>query len=139
MGAKTAIMSIEFIDKDISPWSGLVLLEKMMNRMNLSEILSTVGLPEQGSNRGYSPEQLIKSFWVSLWCGASSFEHTEILREDHTLKELFGWKRMAGHKAYQRYFNKFDRPTNAVSPICISGFSKNCILTTILLISTLRF
>jgi len=53
-------MSIEFIDKDISPWSGLVLLEKMMNRMNLSEILSTVGLPEQGSNRGYSPEQLIK-------------------------------------------------------------------------------
>ena len=112
MGAKATIMSIEFIDKGISPWSGLVLMEKMMNRMNLSEILSTVGLPEQGSNRGYSPEQLIKSFWVSLWCGASCFEHTEILREDHTLKELFGWKRMAGHKAYQRYFNKFDQATD---------------------------
>ena len=80
LGAKATIMSIEFIDKDISPWSGLVLMEKMMHRMNLSEILSTVGLPEQGSNRGYSPEQLIKSFWVSLWCGASCFEHTEILR-----------------------------------------------------------
>jgi len=109
LGAKATIMSIEIIDKDICPWSGLVLMWKMMDRMSLIEILSTAGLPEQGSNHGYSPEQLIKYFWVSLWCGASCFEHTEILREDHTLKELFGWKRMADHKAYQRYFNKFDR------------------------------
>lgn len=112
MGAKDIVMNIEFIDKDISPWSGLVLMEKMMYRMNLSDAFSAADLPTQGSNRGYSPEQLIKSFWVSLWCGASCFEHTEILREDHALKELFGWKRMAGHKAYQRYFNKFDQATN---------------------------
>lgn len=107
-----SFMGIEFIDKDISPWSGLILLKKMMDRMNIDEALSSVGLPSQGSNRGYSPEQLIKSFWISLWCGASCFGHAEILREDNTLKEMFGWKRMAGHKAYQRYLNKFSQGVN---------------------------
>ena len=39
---KDIVMNIEFIDKDISPWSGLVLMEKMMYRMNLSDAFSAV-------------------------------------------------------------------------------------------------
>jgi hypothetical protein len=84
----------------------------MLDRINLSDILQSSGLPSQGSNRGYSPEQLILHFWLGIWSGANRFEHMEVTRFDHVLQKLFGWKRMAGHKAIKRYFNKFDQVTN---------------------------
>ena len=31
---------------------------------------------------GYSPIQLIKNFWISLWSGANKFEHLEVTRQD---------------------------------------------------------
>jgi hypothetical protein len=44
---------------------------------------------------------------VSVWCGANRFEHLEVSRFDQVLRKIFGFKKMAGHKAYQRYFQKF--------------------------------
>lgn len=38
--------------------------------------------------------------------------HLDVLRMDATLQQLFGWKRMAGHKAFQRYFSKFTAAIN---------------------------
>lgn len=98
---------IAFTDKEISAWGGMVFMKKLIDKSGILSFLSELDLPEQGSNRGYSPLQLVQSFWLSVWCGANRFMHLDVLRMDATLQKLFNWKRMAGHKAFQRYFEKF--------------------------------
>lgn len=105
-------IKIAFTDKEISAWGGIVFLKKLIDRTGILSVLSKLDLPEQRSNRGYSPLQLIEAFWVSVWCGANRFMHLEVLRMDTTLQKLFGWKRMAGHKSFQRYFQKFTIASN---------------------------
>lgn len=65
-------------------------------------------LPAPGSNRGYPPAQILEALWVSIWLGANRFVHTEILRHDDVLREMFGWKRSPSHSTFGRFFRKFD-------------------------------
>ncbi|RTL55525.1 MAG: hypothetical protein EKK39_02770 [Sphingobacteriales bacterium] len=53
-------IKIAFTDKEITPWSGTLLLKKMLDRMNIDDQLDKLPFPLQGSNRGYPPNQLIK-------------------------------------------------------------------------------
>jgi hypothetical protein len=112
MGDGLMDLKIEFVDKELTPWAGLVLMKQMIDRMGFKEALDTFNLPQPGSNRGFDPQQLILQFMSSIWCGANRFEHTEITRQDHVIKDLLGFKVMAGHKAFQRFFNKFTLATN---------------------------
>lgn len=105
-------LKIAFTDKEITPWSGMVFMKKLLEKTQILSKLISCDLPEQGSNRGYDPIQLITCFMVSIWCGANRFEHLEVSRFDEVLRKIFGFKRMAGHKAYQRYFNKFTIAVN---------------------------
>ena len=105
-------VKIAFTDKEITPWSGMIFMKKLLDRTGILTRLISTELPDQGSNRGYNPIQLITCFLVSIWCGANRFEHLEISRFDEVLRKIFGFKRMAGHKAYQRYFAKFTIATN---------------------------
>jgi hypothetical protein len=103
---------IAFTDREISAWGGMIFMKKLIDQSGIIKLLSGLALPAQGSNRGYSPLQLIQSFWLSAWCGANRFMHLEVLRFDTTLQRLFGWDRMAGHQAFQRYFKKFSLADN---------------------------
>ena len=105
-------LKIVFTDKEITPWSGMVFMKKLLDQTGILTKLISCDLPQQLSNRGYNPIQLITCFMVSVWCGANRFEHLEVSRFDEVLRNIFGFKRMAGHKAYQRYFNKFTQATN---------------------------
>lgn len=100
-------LKIAFTDKEITPWSGMIFMKKLLDRTGLLSKLISADLPRQDSNRGYDPIQLITCFLVSVWCGANRFEHLEVIRFDDVLRKIFGFKQMTGHKAYQRYFNKF--------------------------------
>lgn len=105
-------LRIEYTDKEITPWGGLIFLKKLFEKTGMAEFLESLPLPKQGSNRGYNPVQLLTSFFVSVWCGAARFEHLEVTRQDEVVRKLFDWKHMAGHKAFQRYFKKFSHATN---------------------------
>ena len=105
-------LKLAFSDREITPWSGMVFMKKLLDRTGILSQLVRSDLPEQESNRGYDPVQLITCFMVSVWCGANRFEHLEVSRFDEVLRQIFGYERMAGHKAYQRYFRKFDIATN---------------------------
>lgn len=105
-------LKIEFTDKDLTPWAGISLLKNMVDRMGFESFLNDLDLPSQGSNRGYNPSQLIQQFITSVWCGANRFEHTEITRQDDVIRSFMGFDRMAGHKSFQRYFQKFNQATN---------------------------
>lgn len=105
-------IKLAFTDKEVTPWSGTILLKKMLDRMGFDEQLDKLPLPSQGSNRGYEPKQLIKQFLTSVWCGANRFEHCEITRHDEVLRQCWGFKRMAGCKSLQRFFNKHTTAIN---------------------------
>jgi hypothetical protein len=106
---------IEFVDKEITSWGGVSILKKMIDMSGFSACLESLPLPEQGSNRGYPPPQLFLLFMSSVWCGAERFAHMDITRLDTSLQRLYGWERMPEHKAFERYFRKFDIPsTHAV-------------------------
>jgi hypothetical protein len=105
-------LKIGFTDKEITPWSGIVLLKSMLDRMNFDDQLDKLPLPTQGSNRGYAPNQLIKQFMTSVWCGANKFEHCEVTRHDEVMRQCWGFKQMAGCKSFQRFFNKHSTAVN---------------------------
>ncbi len=90
----------------------MALMDRLLKKMEFRELLLRIGLPAQGSNRGYAPAQLIEQFLISVWCGANRFEHLEVTRQDETIRQIFGYKSMAGHKAFVRYFQKFGQGTN---------------------------
>ncbi|MDZ7608853.1 MAG: IS1380 family transposase [Cyclobacteriaceae bacterium] len=105
-------LKLVFTDKEITPWSGMIFMKKLLDRTGILSESVSKDLPGQGSNRGYGPIQLITCFMVSVWCGANRFEHLEVSRFDEVLRKIFGFKTMAGHKAYQRYFKKFTLAIN---------------------------
>jgi len=105
-------IDIKFVDKEITPFGGLSLFLKMVERCGFEQVLKECGLPEQGSNRGYKPWQLVMGLFAGVWCGASKFGHLDLVRYDRVLSKMIGWDIGAGHRAYQRYLNKFSQATN---------------------------
>lgn len=103
---------IGFTDREITPWGGMALMKKMLDQSGVDACLRSLGLPSPGSNRGYRTEEIIKSFWVSVWCGANRFSHTEVTRQDEVMRRIFGWKRICGQDTYKRFFRKFTQGIN---------------------------
>jgi len=104
--------SVSFSDREVTAWGGLALLKRLLDTLEFREALGQWSLPGPGSHRGYAPAQLIEQFIVSIWCGACRFAHAETVRMDGTLTRLFGWTRVAEHKAIMRLFQRFDMLTN---------------------------
>ena len=106
-------MKIAFTDKEITPWGGMALLKNMLEQINFREVVDQCSsLPQPGSNRGYSPANILEAFLVSVWCGANRFLHTEVTRHDKALTQIFGWKQAPGNDTYKRYFAKFSQTVN---------------------------
>lgn len=112
-------LEIEYTDKEITAYGGIAILQKMLDKMSFTEFLRSIPLPQPLSNRGFDPIQIIIQFIVSIWCGAHRFEHLEVTRFDKVIQQLFGWDRMAGHRSFIRFFQKFtiEISTNVFSRI----------------------
>jgi hypothetical protein len=71
-------------------------------------------LPIAGSNRAYdASEEIIESFWLSIWTGASRYIHCDWLRYDTTLQKIFGFSEMPSQSTYSRFFKKFSQARNS--------------------------
>jgi len=104
---------INYTDKEITPWGGMVFLRQMLEKIGFREaIVKQEDLPRPGSNRGYDPATIIEGFITSIWCGANRFLHTEVTRHDLALSKIFGWKRTPGQDTYKRFFSKFTQASN---------------------------
>jgi len=69
-------IKIDFTDKSITPWGGMILLKNMLDQMGFREVVGKCpALPQPGSNRGYRPVTILEAFIVSVWCGANLFTH----------------------------------------------------------------
>ena len=110
-------ISIEYTSKPISPWGGMRLMKELLDKTKILEYLEQLNLPYPGSNRGYNPCKIIEAFWVSIWIGASRFIHSDWLRYDKVLKEIFHWKRVPSQSTYSRFFHKFTwQRNNSIFP-----------------------
>jgi hypothetical protein len=105
-------LPIEYSDKKITPFGGMVLLKHFLDKLEIEKELESLALPKKGSNRSYSSKEIIEPFWLSIWTGASRFIHSEWLRYDNTLQEIFGFKKMPSQSTYSRFFGKFSQSRN---------------------------
>jgi len=105
-------IKIGFTDKEISPWGGMSLMKKLLDKSKIIAKLQDIKLPESGSNRGYKSEDIIISFWLSVWCGANRFIHTEVTRQDNVMQEVYGLRAIPSHTTIKRFFNKFSLAKN---------------------------
>lgn len=102
-------LKIEYTDKEITPWGGMVLFRNMLDQIRFNEVINNCEfLPQPQSNRGYNVQTIIEAFMVSIWCGANRFIHTEITRHDNPITKIFRWKRAPAQDVYKRFFNKFN-------------------------------
>lgn len=100
-------LSYSYTDKKVTPWGGLRLIQEFYERCGLREQIHSLDLPEPGSNRGYSPYDIIEGFMVSVILGAKRFAHSGTLRHDDVVREIFGWKKgMASQSTFSRFFPK---------------------------------
>jgi hypothetical protein len=60
---------IAFSNKAVTPFGGVSLISQLLNRVCIKDVLSALSMPEQGSNRGYDPVQLILNFRTGIWRG----------------------------------------------------------------------
>jgi hypothetical protein len=88
------------------------MMKELLDRTGIKGFMEKLPLPKPGSNRGYSPVQIIESFWVSVSIGASRFTHSAWLRYDKVLKDIFGWKEAPSQSTYSRFFGKFSWKLN---------------------------
>lgn len=105
-------IAFEYTDRPVSAWGGMRLMKELIDKTNIRGHLATLALPFPGSNRGFSPVQILESFWVSVWTGASRFTHSGWLRYDKVLQEIFQWKRVPSQSTYSRFFHKFSWKRN---------------------------
>jgi len=111
-------LSHEFTSRKVSPWGGIKYFHKTYQHIGLQEYLSSLDLPEPGSNRGYNPVDIIEGFMVSVVLGSRRLAHTSVLRMDEVIKEIFGWQKgMGSASTFSRFFKKFTvERNNSVFP-----------------------
>ncbi len=90
-------LEIEYSAQEISPWGGMKSMKELLDKTGIRDPLKSLPLPQPGSNRGYDPVQIIESFWVIVWLGASRFAHRSWLQYDSVIKEIFQWKQAPSH------------------------------------------
>ncbi len=105
-------LPIEYSDKAVTPFGGMSLMKRFIDQTEIREYLQDISLPQPGSNRGYAPEHVIESFWLSIWTGASRYIHCDWLRNDQVLQSIFGWDEMPSQSTYSRFFGKFSQAKN---------------------------
>ncbi|TRX48069.1 IS1380 family transposase [Fulvivirga sp. M361] len=109
---KKVNLPIEYSSKQVTPFGGMSLMKRFIDRVGIREKLEELPLPGPGSNRGYDPKHIVESFWLSIWTGASRYIHCDWLRYDSVLQSIFGWDRMPSQSTYSRFFGKFSQKLN---------------------------
>lgn len=105
-------LPIEYSDKQVTPFGGMSLMKRFIDQTQIREKINRLDLPEPGSNRGYNPMQIVESFWLSIWTGASRYIHCDWLRYDKALQSIFGFDQMPSQSTYSRFFGKFSQKRN---------------------------
>jgi Transposase DDE domain group 1 len=108
---------IEYSDDRVSAWGGFTTMKQFNDKLGLREVFNRLAIPISTSNNSYDSSTIIESFLLSVWLGCYKFKHTQVMRLDDTLQQIFEWKKIPSDTTYKRFFQKFDQGiNNAVFP-----------------------
>lgn len=118
-------IEIEYSDKQVSPWGGLILMKQVLDKTGIREKLRELNLPQSKSNNSIESIAIVESFFASVWIGATAFSQTSIIKLDETVKQIFDWARVPSGTTFGRFFKKFSwKENNRIFPELNEWFFK---------------
>ncbi|MFN9109066.1 MAG: transposase, partial [Bacteroidota bacterium] len=115
----------DYTSRKISPWGCIKFFYKTYLQSGIRDCLLQADLPQKGSNRGYESIDLVEGFMTSVVLGSRRLAHSECIRQDEVIREIFGWERGMGcASSFSRFFSKFsvDRNNEVFPTIMKSWF-----------------
>ena len=107
--AKKAVgpVEIEFTDKPMTPYGGLVLLARFFDQLKLRPLLAS-SLPDQRTSPNARPVvEIVFALFAAVAAGATRFAHVGRLRWDVTLPAILQLDRIPSAATLTRYFGSF--------------------------------
>jgi hypothetical protein len=102
-GAATEL-SIEYTNKPVSGWGGLVSVFRFFDRLGVREVLREV-LPDGRCSPNQIPVvDIVLSLFVTVLTGGRRFAHAERLRSDAVVQAIVGARRLPSAMTLTRYF-----------------------------------
>lgn len=100
-------IEIEFTDKPMTPYGGLILLARFFDKLKLRSLLASA-LPDQRTSPNARPVvEIAMALMAAVACGATRFAHVGRLRWDRVLPSLLRLQRIPSAATMTRYFGSF--------------------------------
>src|SRR5574337_841813 len=97
-------LAIEYTNKPVSGWGGLVSVFRFFDRLGLREVLCSV-LPDGRRSPNQIPVlDIVLGLFVTVLTGGRRFAHAERLRGDAVIRAIVGARRLPSAMTLTRYF-----------------------------------
>lgn len=99
---------LEASDDSMTPFGGLVPWAAYQKKIGIFEDLAKTCPVTRTSPNASSFYDILCSFSLTALCDGTRFSHVNRLRQDPTVTELFGMKKVVGDDTIRRFFGSFD-------------------------------
>jgi len=100
-------IAIEFTDKPVTPWGGLVLFSGLARQVGLERALREALPFELTSPNATDPVEIVLAFMAGVLTGSRRLSHIERLRWDEPVRQMLGLKRFVSDSTLARFFRRF--------------------------------
>jgi hypothetical protein len=100
-------IGIEFTDKPMTPWGGMVLFSGLARQIGLEQALRDALPFELTSPNATDPVEIVLAFMAGVLTGSRRLAHVERLRWDEPVRQILGLKRFVSDSTLARFFRRF--------------------------------
>jgi len=100
-------IGIEFTNKAVTPWGGLVLFSGLARQVGLERALREALPFELTSPNATDPVEIALAFMAGVLVGSRRLAHIERLRWDEGVRKIMGIKRFVSDTTMARFFRRF--------------------------------
>lgn len=104
-------IGIEFTDKPMTPWGGMVLFSGLARQVGLEQALRDALPFELTSPNATDPVEIVLAFMAGVLTGSRRLAHVERLRWDEPVRQILGLKRFVSDSTLARFFRRFTAGT----------------------------
>jgi len=104
-------IGIEFTDKPMTPWGGMVLFSGLARQIGLEKALRDALPFELTSPNATDPVEIVLAFMAGVLTGSRRLAHIERLRWDEPVRQILGLKRFVSDSTLARFFRRFSAGT----------------------------
>ena len=105
-------VGVEYTNKPLSGWGGLVLFYEFGAKVGLFETLEKILPDKKTSPNRISSVDIVKGLMATVLTGGNRFAHVERMRGDEVIRTALGAERVGGADTIRRYFESLTRSEN---------------------------